>query len=146
MPFYLCLAEHQELVMDREAWHALIHGVAKSWTRLSDWTELKDFPGGPESKASAYNARNPGSDPGSGRSPGEGNGNPLRYSCLEVPWTEEPGRLQFMGLQRVRLNWARTLTVCLCQPQPPSFSLASFASGNSKSFSLFYIFDSISVL
>ena len=30
----------QELVMDREAWHAAIHEVAKSWTRLSDWTEL----------------------------------------------------------------------------------------------------------
>ena len=32
---------------------------------------------------------------------GEGNGNPFQYSCLENPWTEEPGRLQFMGSQRV---------------------------------------------
>ena len=34
------LSELQELVMDREAWRAVIHGVAKSWTQLSDWTEL----------------------------------------------------------------------------------------------------------
>ena len=34
------LGELQELVMDREAWRAVIHGVAKSWTRLSDLTEL----------------------------------------------------------------------------------------------------------
>ena len=41
----LSSSELWELVMDREAWHADIHGVAKSQTRLSDWTELKDsFP------------------------------------------------------------------------------------------------------
>ena len=41
------------------------------------------FPGGSEVKASASNAGDPGLIPGSGRSPGEGNGNPLQYSCLE---------------------------------------------------------------
>ena len=34
------LGKHRELVMDREAWHAVIHGVTRSWTQLSDWTEL----------------------------------------------------------------------------------------------------------
>ena len=46
---------------------------------------LLDFPGGSDGKASAYNAGDPGSTPGSGRSPGEGNGNPLQYSCPENP-------------------------------------------------------------
>ena len=43
------------------------------------------FPGGSDSKESAFNAGNTGSIPGSGRPPGEGNGYPLQYSCLENP-------------------------------------------------------------
>ena len=46
---------------------------------------LGGFPGGSDSKASTWNAGDPGSIPGSGRSPGEGSGNPLQYSCLENP-------------------------------------------------------------
>ena len=42
-----------------------------------------DFPGGSDGKASAYNVGDPGSIPGLGRSPGEGNSNPLQYSFLE---------------------------------------------------------------
>ena len=44
-----------------------------------------DFPGGSDGKASAYNVGEPGLIPGLGRSSGEGNGNPLQYSCLENP-------------------------------------------------------------
>ena len=42
---------------------------------------------------SACNAGDVGSIPGLGKSPGEGNGNPLQYSFREIPWTEEPVRL-----------------------------------------------------
>ena len=45
----------------------------------------KGLPGGSDGKESARNVGNPGLIPGSGRSPGEGNGNPLQYSCLENP-------------------------------------------------------------
>ena len=47
------------------------------------------FPGGSEVKASASDAGDPGSIPGLGRSPGEGSGNPLQYSCLENPMDRE---------------------------------------------------------
>ena len=46
---------------------------------------VKMNPGGSDGKVSAYNAGDLGSIPGLGRSPGEGNGNPLQYSCLENP-------------------------------------------------------------
>ena len=59
-------------------------------------------PGGSDGKASVYNVRDLGSIPGLGRFPGEGNGNPLQYSCLENlmdggAWC----RLLSMGSQRV---------------------------------------------
>ena len=47
-----------------------------------------DFPSGSDGKVPAYNAGDLGSIPGSGRSPGDGNGNPLQYSCLENPMDE----------------------------------------------------------
>ena len=56
-----------------------------------------NFPGGSEGKASAWNAGDLGFIPGLGRSPGEGNGNPLEYSCL--------------GSQRVRHDWAASLSL-----------------------------------
>ena len=62
------LGQFRELVMDREAWRAAVHGVAKSQTQLRDWTELNwtelmvvmGSPGGLDSKESAYNAGDPG--------------------------------------------------------------------------------------
>ena len=59
--------------------------VGKVMSLLFNMLSRLDFPGGSDGKASAYNAGDLGSIPGSGRSPGEGNGNPLQYSCLENP-------------------------------------------------------------
>ena len=56
------------------------------------------FPGGSDSKESICNAGDAGLIPGLGRSPGEGNDNPLQYSCWRISWTKEP---QFIGLQRM---------------------------------------------
>ena len=79
----------RELVMDREAWHAAVHGMAKNRTWLSYWTELsgflcnKGFPYVSAGKELSCNAGDLGSVPGLGRSPGEGKGYPLQYSGLE---------------------------------------------------------------
>ena len=62
------------------------------------------FPGGSEGKESTCNAGDPGLIPGSGRSPGEGNGNSLQYSCLENPMNRGAWRATIHGSQRVRHN------------------------------------------
>ena len=59
------------------------------------------FPGGSDSKEAACNAGDVGSIPGLGRSPGGGHGTHSSVPAWRIPWTEEPGRLQSMGLQRV---------------------------------------------
>ena len=60
------------------------------------------FRGSLGGKESAYNVGDlPGLTPGSGRSPGEGNGNPLQHFCLGNSWTEDPGGLQSTGWRRV---------------------------------------------
>ena len=57
----------------------------QSLTSLQVSLGEKDFPGGSDGKVSAYNAGDRGSIAESGRSPGEGNGSPLQYTCLENP-------------------------------------------------------------
>ena len=80
--------------MDRGVWCATVHGVARVGHALVTKRQQPfirvfsfswDFPSGSDSKASAYNVGDLGSIRGLGRSLGEGNGNPLQYSCLENP-------------------------------------------------------------
>jgi len=59
--------------------------IFKDQKQNKDTFRTMGFPDGTDSQESACNARDPGSIPGSGRSFGEGNGNPLQYSCLENP-------------------------------------------------------------
>ena len=78
------------------------------------------FPGGSEVKASACNAGDLGSIPGLGRSPGEGNGNPLQYSCLENPmdgrawWATVHGvtksRTQLSDFTSLNVSWDRVIS------------------------------------
>ena len=77
------LSELREFVMDREAWHAAIHGVAKSRTWLSHWSDLKENAMAPHSSILA----------------------------CKITWMEEPSRLQSMGSLRVGYDWATSLSL-----------------------------------
>ena len=72
-----------------------------------------DFPGGTVVKNPPASAGDVGSISGLGRSPAEGNGNPLQYSCWKIPCTEEPSRLQAMGSQELDRTELLSKRVCV---------------------------------
>ena len=78
----------------------LFHAQGSLTVLFALW--YKDYPGGSDGKASSYNAGEPGSIPGLGRSPGEGNGNPLQYSCLENSMDRGTWRAAVHGVEKSR--------------------------------------------
>ena len=86
----------------------------------------RDLPGGLDGKASAYNLGDLGSIPGSGRSPGEGKGNPLQYSCLENPmgggawWATvhgvKKGRTRLSDFTSHTIKWASLIAQLVKNP------------------------------
>ena len=87
------------------------------------------FPGGSDSKASACNVGDPGSIPGSGRSPGEGNDTPLQYSCRENPMDGGAWWVQSTGLQRIGHNWAISLYLSIVTQLSPSLHFHAVKMG-----------------
>ena len=74
----MSLGKLRKLVMDREVWHAAVHGVAKSWTRLSDFTFTFHFDALEKEMATHFSVL-----------------------AWRIPWMEKPGGLQSMGSHRV---------------------------------------------
>ena len=79
---------------------------------MSTYTYIQSFPGGSVGEESACNAGDTGLIPGSGRSPGEGNGNPLQYSCLGNPMDRGAQPVAVHGVIRVGHDLAT-------KPPPP---------------------------
>ena len=93
---------------------------------VSTWILVfKCFPGGAEVKASGCNVGDLDSIPGSGRSHGEGNGNPLQYACLENSMHRGACGLHFMGSQRVGHNWATNIFTFQLPPEASTQQIPS---------------------
>ena len=86
---------------------------------------ILSFPGGSDGKASARNAGYLGSIPWLGRSPGEEAATHSSTRAWRIPWTEEPGRLQSVGSQRVGHNRATSLSLCFFQTAARQASLSN---------------------
>ena len=132
---HMSLSKLWELVMDREAWRSAVHGVAKSWTRLSNWTEEKKafwltpeqgfpfstlltfgadqslqrpscvpgFSGGSVGKEPACQCGRLRFDPWGGKIPWKRKRQPIPvFLSGKSSWTEKPGGLQSVGLQKSR--------------------------------------------
>ena len=84
-----------------QSWSSTVQQHTDVWSYLS-----MGFPGGLVVNNPPANEGDSSLIPGSGRSPGERNGNPLQYSCLGIPGTEELGGFQSMVLQRVKHDLA----------------------------------------
>ena len=107
--------------------------------------DLLCLPGSSDGKESACNARDPDLIPGSGRSPGEGNGYPLQYSlenemakhssilAVRIPRKEAPGGLQSTGSQRVRHDWVTNPPVFLPGEFPGQSSLEATVHSHKES-------------
>ena len=89
------LSKLREMVKDREAWSAAVHGVTNSQTQLSDWATGK-------TTTQATPVRSLGQEDHLQK----GMATHSRVLAWRIPWTEEPGWLQSMGSQRVRHDWA----------------------------------------
>ena len=86
------------------------HGVAKSQTQLSDWAYIPGGSGVKNPPTNAEDKRDVGSIPGSGWSPGGGNGNPFQYSCLENPMDRGAWRTTVQRVTKSRTPWATVHT------------------------------------
>ena len=118
-PSIACLLYIRSLVHSR--WASLVAQLVKNllavwetWVRSLGWEDPleKGFPHSLVSIESACNAGDLGSIPGLGRSPGEGNGNPVQYSCLENPMDRGAWQDTVHGVARVRHDLAT-------KPLPP---------------------------
>ena len=122
------LGRLQEMVRDREACCAALHGVTKSWTRLGDWTNkqiplslsilklIQDIWASQvvlvvnNLSTNAGDKRDSGLIPGSERSPGGGHGNSLYYSCLENPTNRGAWRAIVHGVAK-SWTWLKRLSM-----------------------------------